>query len=109
MRGLWLEDRQLRLREDLPVPVPGPGEALVRVRLAGICATDLELRQGYYPFAGIPGHEFVGEIAACARPARTPGGTGRWRDQPALRPLRPLPGRAGSSLRPAPGAGHQGP
>ncbi|MFZ1575036.1 MAG: alcohol dehydrogenase catalytic domain-containing protein [Chromatiaceae bacterium] len=64
MRGLWLEDRQLRLREDLPVPVPGPGEALVRVRLAGICATDLELRQGYYPFAGIPGHEFVGEIAA---------------------------------------------
>ena len=63
MRGLWLEDRQLRLREDLPIPVPGPGEALVRVRLAGICATDLELRQGYYPFAGIPGHEFVGEIA----------------------------------------------
>ncbi|MBP9602595.1 MAG: alcohol dehydrogenase catalytic domain-containing protein [Chromatiaceae bacterium] len=64
MHGLWLEDRQLRLREDLPVPVPGPGEALVRVRLAGICATDLELRQGYYLFAGIPGHEFVGEIAA---------------------------------------------
>ncbi|MFZ1536275.1 MAG: alcohol dehydrogenase catalytic domain-containing protein [Chromatiaceae bacterium] len=64
MRGLWLEDRCLRLRQDLPVPVPGPGEALVRVRLAGICATDLELLLGYYPFAGIPGHEFVGEIAA---------------------------------------------
>ena len=64
MRGLWLQDRQLRLREDLPIPVPGPGEALVRVRLAGICTTDLELRQGYYPFAGIPGHEFVGEITA---------------------------------------------
>ncbi len=64
MRGLWLEDRRLRLRQDLPVPVPGPGEALVRVKLAGICATDLELLQGYYPFAGIPGHEFVGEIAA---------------------------------------------
>ena len=64
MRGLWLEGRQPRLREDLPMPVPGPGEALVRMRLAGICATDLELLKGYYPFTGIPGHEFVGEIAA---------------------------------------------
>jgi len=71
MRGLWLEERQLRLREDLPLPVPAPGEALVRVRLAGICATDLELLQGYYPFTGIPGHEFVGEIAALG-PAPAP-------------------------------------
>jgi threonine dehydrogenase-like Zn-dependent dehydrogenase len=30
--------------------------------LAGICGTDLELANGYYPFCGIPGHEFVGEI-----------------------------------------------
>jgi len=33
----------------------------VRVLLAGVCNTDLELTHGYYPFAGIPGHEFVGE------------------------------------------------
>lgn len=36
----------------------------MRVRLAGICATDLELVAGYYPFEGILGHEFVGEIVA---------------------------------------------
>ena len=38
------------------------GQALVRVRLAGICSTDLALRDGYYPFTGIPGHEFVGQV-----------------------------------------------
>lgn len=66
MRGLWLEDRQLSYRDDLPVPTPPQGEALVKVRLGGVCATDLEMVQGYYPFRGVPGHEFVGEIAAPA-------------------------------------------
>ncbi len=61
MRGLWLEERRLRLRDDLPMPVAARGEALVHVLLAGICSTDIELTRGYYPFAGIPGHEFVGE------------------------------------------------
>ena len=64
MRGLWLENQRLIYREDLPTPEPGPGEALIRVRLAGICATDLEMVRGYYPFTGIPGHEFVGEVVA---------------------------------------------
>ncbi len=61
MHALWLEDRKLRVRHDLPTPEPPAGEALVRVLLAGICNTDIELTRGYYPFAGIPGHEFVGE------------------------------------------------
>ncbi len=60
MNGLWLEQGQLHIRSDLPMPQPGPGEALVRVRLAGICATDRQLLQGYSPFTGIPGHEFIG-------------------------------------------------
>lgn len=60
MRAVWLENQTLTLRE---VPVPAlAGEALIRVRLAGICGTDLELVRGYYPFTGIPGHEFVGEV-----------------------------------------------
>jgi alcohol dehydrogenase len=46
-------------------PVPGlrPGWALVRVRLAGICNTDVEILRGYHAFRGTPGHEFVGEVA----------------------------------------------
>ena len=69
MRGLWLEGGALRVRDDLPVHAPPPGEALVRVRVSGICNTDLELVRGYYPYAGVPGHEFVGivEEAAGAR------------------------------------------
>jgi len=64
VRALWLEDRLLGARQDVPRPVPPPGEALVRLRLAGVCATDLELVKGYYPFTGIPGHEFVGEVVS---------------------------------------------
>jgi len=44
-------------------PVPGDGEVLVRVHLAGICRTDLEVLKGYHGFKGIMGHEFVGEVA----------------------------------------------
>jgi len=34
----------------------------VRVRLVGICNTDVELLHGYYNFRGVPGHEFVGTV-----------------------------------------------
>ena len=64
MKALWLEKQTLSIR-DIPRPDPPPGEALIRVKLAGICGTDLELLRGYYPFDGVPGHEFVGEVAAC--------------------------------------------
>ena len=45
-----------------PAPRAGQGEVLVRLRLAGICNTDLELMRGYKDFAGTLGHEFVGEV-----------------------------------------------
>lgn len=62
MRALWLENRTLTLRDDVPMPEPPAGEVLVRVLMAGVCNTDLELTRGYYPYAGIPGHEFVGVV-----------------------------------------------
>ncbi|HET7151351.1 MAG TPA: alcohol dehydrogenase catalytic domain-containing protein, partial [Candidatus Acidoferrum sp.] len=53
---------KLRLTEK-PLPRLRPGWALVRVRLAGICNTDVEILRGYHDFHGTPGHEFVGEVA----------------------------------------------
>ena len=38
------------------------GDCLIKVRRAGICATDLEITRGYMGFRGILGHEFVGEV-----------------------------------------------
>jgi alcohol dehydrogenase len=58
-------DGQLSLRE-VPDPLPGPGEALIRMRLAGICGTDLQILKGYSGFRGVPGHEFVGEVMECS-------------------------------------------
>jgi threonine dehydrogenase-like Zn-dependent dehydrogenase len=62
MLSLWLENQRLSVRDDIPVPEAPDGESLVRVLVAGICATDLELTRGYYPYTGIPGHEFVGVV-----------------------------------------------
>jgi len=67
MKALWLEERALSVR-DVPVPVAGD-EALIRVRLSGVCGTDLELARGYYPFTGVIGHEFVGDVVESPDPS----------------------------------------
>ena len=61
MRALLL-DGKLKLVNDYPTPEPPPGEALIRVNVAGVCNTDLELVRGYMQFRGVPGHEFVGVV-----------------------------------------------
>lgn len=56
--------------ENVPQPVPGPDDVLIRVRAAGLCATDLEVYDGimFYFTAGLtrtpitPGHEWSGEV-----------------------------------------------
>jgi len=65
MRAL-VYDGQLRLVEDYHRPVSPPEEALVRVKLANICNTDLEIVRGYMGFRGVLGHEFVGVVEECA-------------------------------------------
>jgi alcohol dehydrogenase len=57
-------DGAVALRE-VPRPEPQPGEALVRVRMAGICNTDLEITRGYMGFRGVLGHELLGVVEAC--------------------------------------------
>jgi alcohol dehydrogenase len=71
MRAL-VYDAHLKLIADLDPPDPSPDEALIRILLAGICNTDLEITRGYMggPSAleasasghGVLGHEFVGRV-----------------------------------------------
>ncbi|MDR4988875.1 MAG: alcohol dehydrogenase catalytic domain-containing protein [Bacteroidales bacterium] len=61
MKGLVF-DNELHYRTDLPKPAVPAGEALIRVLVAGVCNTDIEITRGYMGFSGIPGHEFVGVV-----------------------------------------------
>lgn len=62
MQAVWFEAGKVCVRSVAPGPLR-PGFARLRVRLAGICRTDIELLRGYMGFTGIPGHEFVGEVS----------------------------------------------
>ncbi|OAI14521.1 Zn-dependent alcohol dehydrogenase [Methylomonas lenta] len=53
---------------DIAKPNVSADQALIRLSLAGICATDLELVKGYAGFTGILGHEFVGVVEAVDNP-----------------------------------------
>jgi threonine dehydrogenase-like Zn-dependent dehydrogenase len=64
VRALCLSAGALELRE-VDAPEPGPGEALIRVAVAGVCNTDLELAKGYMGFSGVLGHELCGVVEAC--------------------------------------------
>jgi threonine dehydrogenase-like Zn-dependent dehydrogenase len=60
MKALRVENGKLRLTEiDIP---RRDGDALVRVTMAGICNTDIEIARGYAGFSGVLGHEFVGVV-----------------------------------------------
>jgi alcohol dehydrogenase len=63
MLAFTVKNRKLVARNKA-LPQLRPRWALVRVCLAGICNTDVEILRGYHAFRGVPGHEFVGEIAA---------------------------------------------
>jgi threonine dehydrogenase-like Zn-dependent dehydrogenase len=71
VRALAFDGQRAALVER-PDPKPSPDEALVRVSLAGVCRTDLELVRGYLGFRGVLGHEFTGRVL---------DGPAEWRDQ----------------------------
>ena len=94
MRAVLFNPQPIML-DDYAEPASAAGESIVRVRMAGICGTDLELARGYMSYRGVPGHEFVGEVvetgtgvlagrrvvgeinAACGRCVRCLEGLGR--------------------------------
>jgi alcohol dehydrogenase len=45
-------------------PVESDGDTLLRVRQAGVCATDLEITRGYMGYRGVLGHEFVADVVS---------------------------------------------
>ena len=55
-------DKTLTFTPSRADPVPQDGECLVKVHLAGICSTDLQIIRGYSGFAGVLGHEMVGTV-----------------------------------------------
>lgn len=63
MRALVF-DQSLRLDARRPEPAPFDGDTLLKVRQAGICATDLEICKGYMGFSGVLGHEFVADVVS---------------------------------------------
>ncbi|NUQ46878.1 MAG: alcohol dehydrogenase catalytic domain-containing protein [Phycisphaerae bacterium] len=65
-------DGTTRLESNSPEPRPRAGEALLRVRRAGVCSTDIEITRGYMNYRGILGHEFVADVVSAAK---LPAGT----------------------------------
>jgi propanol-preferring alcohol dehydrogenase len=66
MKAARLEDGTLYIR-DVPVPEPGVDEALVHIRAAGVCHSDLHLARGDWsgvPRTGTIGHEAIGVVEA---------------------------------------------
>jgi threonine dehydrogenase-like Zn-dependent dehydrogenase len=65
MKALRYENGLLGVGE-VEAPRGEAGEAVVRVSLAGICNTDVEIARGYAGFNGTLGHEFVGVVESAA-------------------------------------------
>jgi threonine dehydrogenase-like Zn-dependent dehydrogenase len=63
MRALYRDGDNLRVVSTYPAPVASAQTALVKVHLAGVCSTDLQILKGYMSFKGVPGHEFVGSVS----------------------------------------------
>jgi threonine dehydrogenase-like Zn-dependent dehydrogenase len=61
VKAFQVSDGQL-VPIEKPLPTLPANWALIKVRLAGICNTDVEILRGYHDFRGIPGHEFVGDV-----------------------------------------------
>jgi threonine dehydrogenase-like Zn-dependent dehydrogenase len=64
MRALVFDQQSLAFNPRYKEPSLDDGDTLLKVRQAGVCATDIEITRGYMGFTGVLGHEFVGEVVA---------------------------------------------
>ena len=67
MRALFVDigekgEGGVKLRRNVAEPTAGEGEVVIKVLMAGICQTDVEIARGYMGFRGVLGHEFVGVV-----------------------------------------------
>lgn len=67
MKALVINAPGSLVLQDVPL-TDHSAECRIRVRMAGICGTDLQLLDGYAGFRGIPGHEFVGVVETAGSP-----------------------------------------
>src|SRR5438309_4179097 len=63
MRALHWDGCQLAFNSSYRAPRADSRFALIKVELAGICSTDLQIFKGYMDFQGVPGHEFAGSVS----------------------------------------------
>ncbi|ANK94004.1 MULTISPECIES: zinc-dependent alcohol dehydrogenase family protein [Rhizobium] len=69
MEAICYTEKGVAVTKALPLPELRPGHALVRVRAAGLCHTDIDVLHGRYGegrFPLVPCHEFAGVIEAVA-------------------------------------------
>ena len=66
MKATYFDGKKIIFENSFPTP--NSDEVLVRVNLAGICGTDLEILDGYMKYCGILGHEFVGIVEKSNNP-----------------------------------------
>ena len=61
MKAIQFSNKEIKVI-NTPRPRLKSKEALIRIKMIGICDTDIHLLKGYYNFKGIPGHEFLGIV-----------------------------------------------
>lgn len=66
MKALVFDKSGLSFQSKYRPPAVTDGDTLIKVKRAGVCATDLEIVKGYMGFSGVLGHEFVGVVSESA-------------------------------------------
>ncbi|HSR11550.1 MAG TPA: alcohol dehydrogenase catalytic domain-containing protein [Thermodesulfobacteriota bacterium] len=70
MKAIYLTGPNAFSYQEVEPPAAGRDDVLIRVRMAGICGSDVHLLRGRNPFAAyplVPGHEYMGEVVSAPK------------------------------------------